>query len=170
MLNEINWEVPEFQKQERSRTWYIIAGLIAFLMIFFSFFSLNFRPLSINYMPGNSNFMFALIIVLFIIIMIITESREAKMVKVKLDGEGLELGNKFYDYDKIKNFCVLYKPKEGLKNLYFELKNVTHFRISLPLNDLDALEVRNFLKRFLDEDLERTAPPISEQLTKLLKL
>jgi len=45
-----------------------------------------------------------------------------------------------------------------------------HPRLSVPLRRMDALTVRNFLVRYLDEDLTRTVPPLSEQLTKLLKL
>ena len=92
------------------------------------------------------------------------------MVNVELSPEGLKLGQKFYSYDELKNFCVLYRPKESIKNLYFEFKNNMRPRLSLPLRNLDALTVRNFLVRYLDEDLERSNPPLSEQLTKLLKL
>jgi hypothetical protein len=168
--NRIKWEVAEFKKPERPRNWYIATGVIGFLMIFFSFFAFRLHPFRLIFLGSSNNFLFALIIILAIAIMFILESREAKMVKVKLDGEGLTLGQKFYDYDEFKNFCVLYKPKESLKNLYIEFKNSAKFRISLPLRSLDPLLVRNFLKRYLEEDLERTGPPVSEQLTKLLKL
>ena len=164
----IKWEVHEFKKPERGRNWYIAVGLIAFLAIFFSFFTI--KDFAIVWLGANNNFLFTLIIILSLIIMLLLESKEAGMVKVKLSEEGLHLGQKFYDYDEFKNFCVLYKPKYSVKNLYFEFKNSAKFRISIPLRSLDPLMVRNFLKRFLDEDLERTAPPLSEQLTKLLKL
>ncbi len=170
MTHQVLWEVPEFRKPNRGKSWYIIASIIAFLMIFFSFFTINLRPLSISFLGSNNNFLFAIIIILTIVIMVISESREPRMIKVKLDKEGLQLGEKFYDYDEFKNFCVLYKPKDSIKNLYFEFKNTAKFRLSIPLRSLDPLGVRNFVKRYVEEDLERTQPPISEQLTKLLKL
>lgn len=168
--NEIKWEVPEFRKPERTKSWYIISGILAFLMIFFSFFSLSIIPFRLSFLGNDNNFLFALIIILTVVIMIIIESKEPKMIKVKLNNEGIKLGDTFYDYDDVKNFCVLYKPKESLKNLYFEFKNSARFRLSLPLRSLNALEVRNFLKKYLEEDLERTGPPLSEKLTKWLKL
>ena len=170
MKNQVTWEVPEFRKPERGKNWYIIVSILAFLMIFFSFFSLNLRPLKLAFLGANNNFLFALIIIMFVVITILIESREPKMIKVMLDGDGIKLGEKFYDYDDIKNFCVLYRPKDSIKNLYFEFKNSARFRLSLPLRSLDPLGVRNFLVRYLEEDLERTHPPLSEQLTKILKL
>ena len=167
---EIKWEIPEFRKPERGRSWYVISGILAFLMIFFSFFSLSIVPLKLTFLASDNNFLFALIIILAVIIMIVIESKEPKMIKVKLNTEGVKLGDSFYDYDDIKNFCVLYKPKESLKNLYFEFKNSARFRLSLPLRSLNALEVRNFLKKYLEEDLESTGQPLSEKLTKVLKL
>jgi len=168
--NRIKWEVAEFKKPARDKNWYTIAGSLAALMIFFSFFNFRLHPFRLAFLGANNNFLFALIIVLAIIIMFILESREPKMVKIKLDSEGLTLGQKFYDYDDFKNFCVLYKPKESVKNLYLEFKNSARFRISLPLRSLDPLLVRNFLKKYLEEDLERTTTPLSEKLTKVLKL
>ncbi len=92
------------------------------------------------------------------------------MVMVNLGPEGVALGSRFYSYDSIKNFVVLYKPRQSLKSLYFEFEGSMRPRITIPLRHLDALTVRNFLARYLDENLERTEMPLSERLTKLLKL
>ena len=102
--------------------------------------------------------------------MYINETREPEMIEIDLGPEGVKVGSKFYEYTEFKNFSVLYKPKQSLKSLYFEFKRSTHPRISIPLRRLDALTVRNFLVRYIDEDLERENQPLSEQLTKLLKL
>jgi hypothetical protein len=91
-------------------------------------------------------------------------------VDVEIGPEGVKIGAKFFDYDEIKNFSVLYKPKQSVKSMYLEFKNSMRPRLAIPLRRMDALTVRNYLVRYLDEDLERTDPPLSEQLTKLLKL
>ncbi|MFA5023975.1 MAG: hypothetical protein WC523_03420 [Patescibacteria group bacterium] len=164
----IKWQVPEYRKPERARNWYIVAGTFIAVCLFFSFFTI--RAWHLVFLSYNSNFLFALILIIAAIIMIINESQPPIMVEVELGPEGLKIGTKFYDYDVLQNFSVLYKPKQGLKNLYFEFKNSLRPRLSLPLRRQDALTVRNFLIKYLDEDLERTVPPLSEQLTKLLKL
>jgi len=164
----LRWQVPEFKKHQRGRTWYIITGLLVFFCLFFSFFT--FQSWHLVPLGLGSNFLFALIIILSAIIMIMNDSQKPLMVDFEIGPEGVKIGRHFYDYDQLKNFSVLYKPKDSIKNLYFEYKNTMHPRLSVPLRRMDALTVRNFLVRYLDEDLTRTVPPLSEQLTKLLKL
>jgi hypothetical protein len=165
----LRWQVPEYKKHERSRNWYLLASAFALICLFFCFFTFSSWH-SISFLGLSSNFLFALIIVLATIVMIINDSQAALLVNIELGPEGVKIGEKFYDYDDLKNFAVLYKPKQSLKNLYFEFKSALRPRLSIPLRRLDALTVRNFLIRYLTEDLERTDAPLSEQLTKLLKL
>jgi len=164
----IRWQVPEYRVPKRDKKWYFIAGTLAFIMIFFCFFTI--RGWHLAWLGTSVNFLFALFLIIVIIIMTVNESRPPLMISVELGPEGIRVGSRFYDYDAIKNFVVLYKPKQSLKNLYFEFKGSIQPRLSLPLRRLDALTVRNFLARYLDENLERTERPLSEQLTKMLKL
>ena len=162
------WPVPEYHRHERNRAWYITAGIFLFICLFFSFFS--FAAWRLVFLGTNANFLFALILIIASIIIIVNDGREPLRLNVYLSGEGVKVGNKFYDYDRFKSFAVVYKPKQSLKSLYFEFKNDMRPRLSIPLRHMDPLLVRNFLVRYLDEDLERTDMPLSEQLTKLFKL
>ncbi|MFA5886285.1 MAG: hypothetical protein WC863_00730 [Patescibacteria group bacterium] len=164
----LKWPVPEYHRPERSRNWYIAAGIFVVICLFGSFFSLE--NWKIIFLGLSSNFLFALIIIIASIIMIINDGREPLMVNIELGPEGIKIGRRFYDYDEFKNFTVLYKPQQSLKNLYLEFKNNLRPRLSIPLRHMDALMIRNFLVRYLDEDLERIEMPLSEQLTKILKL
>jgi hypothetical protein len=164
----IRWQVPEYRVPQRDKKWYLIAGILTFVIIFFCFFTISHWRLV--YLGSSANFLFAFFIIVAAIITIVNESRPPLLVNVEMGPEGLKIGSRFYDYDSIKNFTVLYKPKQSLKSVYFEFKNTVHPRLALPLRRLDALTVRNFLIRYLDENLERTEMPLSERLTKLLKL
>lgn len=164
----LHWQVPEYRIPERSRTWYILAAVFILICIFFSLFRItNWRIAFLGY---DSNFLFILILIMSTAIMYTYEKRPPEMLNFELGPEGIKIGGKFYDYDEIKNFCVLYKPKQSIKQLYFEFKTPARQRLSIPLRRMDALTVRNFLVRYLDEDLDRISRPLSEQLTKLLKL
>jgi len=167
-LQYIKWQVPEYRKPQRHKHWYTAATIFVLVCLFFCFFAI--RDWQLIFLGASSNFLFALIIIVTTIIMIINESQQSIMVNVELGPEGIKIGAKFYDYDEFKNFSVLYKPKQSLKNLYLEFKSSIHPRLSIPLRSLDPLNTRNFLLQYLDEDLDRTEPPLSEQLTKLLKL
>ncbi len=164
----LKWPIKEYHSPERSKSWYIIAGVFLLICFFFCFFTI--KAWHISALGYNSNFFFALILILSSIIMVINSGRKPLEVEFELGPEGIRVGSKFYDYDEIKNFSVIYKPKQSIKNLYFEFKNTIRPRLSVPLRRMDALTIRNFLVRYLDEDLDRTDAPLSEHLTKLLKL
>lgn len=165
----LSWQVPEYESKERDRIWYILAVLFLAVTLFFCFFEIN--HWKIVFLGANSNFIFALILILSAIIMIINDGQEAALVDFKIGPDGINIGRKFYDYDQLKHFSVIYKPELGIQHLYIEFKNsLIHPRLSLHLYEQDPITVRNYLLRYLDEDLERLGPPISEQLTKLLKL
>lgn len=150
------WLVDEYHKHLRSRNWYILAIFVAFIMMLFSFFT--------------SNFLFAVIIIIAALIFIIHDGRSPEKVTIQLTDEGVVIGRKFYDYDELKNFAVVYKPRQELKNLYFEFKNVFKQRLSIPLENKDPLPIREYLLKYLPEDLDRTDAPLSEQLAGLFKL
>lgn len=164
----LKWQVPEYHSPERPKAWYIIAFIFIVIALFFCFFSLS--AWKLEFLGYNSNFLFALIMIMAAIITLFNESRPPMIVDVNIGPEGIGIGSKFYDYDEIKNFSVIYKPKQSVKSMYLEFKNSLRPRLAIPLRRMDALTVRNYLVRYLDEDLERTDQPLSEQLTKLLKL
>ena len=155
-LETINWEVPEYETHERTRNWYMIAAIIGVLLLV--------------YCVITSNFLFAGIVLIGAMIIILTDGKEPAKVQIRLTDGGIEVGHKIYDYDEIKDFSIVYKPKLGVKNLYFEFKTVTKPRLSIPLLDRDPLIIRDKLLKYLQEDLERTDQPLSEGLAKMFKL
>lgn len=166
--NYLKWQIPNYRKPDRSKNWYILATIFIFICLFFSFFTIT--AWHIVFLGRASNFLFALIIIMSSIIMIINENQPVTMLNCELGPEGVKLDGRLYEYGDLKNFSVIYQPKESIKNLYFEFTNSLKQRLSLPLRNMDPLIVRNFLLKYLKEDLERTEAPLSEQLTKLLKL
>lgn len=153
---ELSWEVDEYDQHERSRRWYGGAVSAGIIFLVYSFFS--------------ANFLFAVIVVLTAFILILRHGQAPDKIKVRLSSEGLTVGNKFYDYDEIKDFSVVYKPQQGIKGLYFEFDNFFRPRLSIPLEKMNPLKVRGFLLKYLKEDLNRIDEPFSERLGKILKL
>ncbi len=151
-----SWEVEEYERHERSKFWYIAAIAIALILLLFAFFT--------------ANILFAVIIVITSLVIILHDGQEPQKVQVSITDEGIVVGKKFYDYDEIKNFSVVYKPRQKVKNLYFEFKNLFKHRLSVPLKNNNPLPIRENLLKYLPEDLDRTDPPISEGLAKMLKL
>ncbi len=152
----MGWKVPEYEKHERTKSWYIIATTVALLLLLFSFVTLN--------------FLFAVIIIVVALVVIIHDGREPDKIKVSITDEGVFVGKKFFDFDEFRNFAVVYKPHQEVKNLYFEFKSFIRPRLSIPLQNVNPLSIRKNLLKYISEDLDRTDQSLSEGLAKLFKL
>jgi hypothetical protein len=153
---DIVWFIPEYHKHERGRNWYIAAIGIASVFMLYSFWT--------------GNFLFAIIIIITSIIYILTENEKSIMVKIKLNEEGVTVGQNFFDYDEFEDFAVVYKPKQDIKKLYFVFKNPIKQRLSINLENMNPLQIRKRLLNYLPEDLERTDETLSESLARIFKL
>jgi len=151
----IEWPVPEYRQHERSRRWYIIALATFALLMLYSFFT--------------ANFLFALILIIAGIIIVLQDKHQPPSIDFAITEDGIALGRDFYDYSKLQSFWIFYEPDEA-KTLFFEFKNKIRPRLGVPLFDKNPLHVRSELLKFLTEDVSRENEPVSEQLSRLLKL
>ena len=154
--DKISWQIPEHDYYKRSWKWYLIASIIAVALIVYAILT--------------ANYTFIIIIVIASALILFTYDREPRMINFSLEEEGIVFDTRFYDYDEIKNFSVIYKAQENVKKLYFILNNSLKPRLSIFLEDQDPVMIRNFLLEYLDEDLDRKHEPISEAISKKLKL
>jgi hypothetical protein len=152
----LSWEIPEYSKYQRGTVWYISAVVVTAGLLFYALY--------------DHNYLFALIIVMFLIISIfINTGHEAKMDFV-ITTMGIGIGEKFYDYEAFHSFSVIYKPQENLKMLYLEFGSVLRPRASISLTDVNPLAVREILMERIPEDLDRTDEPHTDFFAKKLKL
>ncbi|MDP2586383.1 MAG: hypothetical protein Q8P32_01250 [Candidatus Komeilibacteria bacterium] len=151
----MSWQFPEYLKPERGKVWYFWFFTIVVLLLVYSMVTIN--------------FLFAIIVIMGTIITLMRSKYHPNAVDFAITKDGLMVEGKFYAYDLIKDFYIIYKPKE-IKNLYFEFKSLVRPRIIIPLEDQNPLAVRDLLKQYLDENLEKEEEPASEAFRKLFKL
>jgi hypothetical protein len=152
----IQWQITEYEKHTKNRLWYIIAAVIALGLIAYAVFT--------------RNYLFALIIVIIAFIIVTRDSQEPIAVTFSIEQNGIRVGQRLYDYETFKNFSVVFRPNDNIRGLYLNFKNTMRPHLSVPLKEANPVEVRNYLLRFLSEDLERNDAPLSEGLSKALKL
>jgi hypothetical protein len=152
----LSWDVPEYEQHVRDRKWYIIAALIGLALIAYAIFT--------------HNYLFALIIVIIAFIIISRDNQAPMKVRFTIEDGGIRLGQKFYEYDKFKNFSVVFRPQDDIRNLYINFNNSVRPHLSIPLKGNDPMLVRSQLLRYMKEDLSRNDAPLSEGLGKMLKL
>jgi hypothetical protein len=174
----IRWTIAEYQGEKKTKRWYLIAGLVALALLVYAIFT--------------QNLIFAIIIIFAAILVVIFDDAAPGKLNVEISDRGITVGKESYEYEQIDNFFMIYKPEEGVKNLYLEFKrftrpalpaneparyewllwlvNFARTRFCIPMDDMNPLVIRRNLLKYLKENLERTTIPLSEQLTKLFRL
>jgi len=149
------WKVKEYQRYDRDRRWYIFMGTIGALLIIFALVT--------------ANYLFALLIVLFGVILFLSDMREPLEVPFAITNTGIIIGDKYYRYSELDSFWMIYNPPD-VKNLYFSFSSAMKHRMQIPLLDYDPRPVRDYLNQFLTEDLDQEEEPLSDRIARLFKL
>jgi hypothetical protein len=155
-LEEISWEIDEYTKHPRSKKWYIIVAIIALALIVYALLT--------------KNYFFALIIIISSGLIVFYDNEPPKRVPFAISYDGVTINQKPYDFEDMRNFYIIYRPKEDIKKLFFEFKNPLKHRLVINLEKQDPVDVRNYLLQYLDEDLEKEHEPLSEGLAKIFRL
>ncbi|HNZ86332.1 MAG TPA: hypothetical protein PLD95_01420 [bacterium] len=151
----LSWHFPEFEKPERTMTWYIVLFVGAAILVLWAMI--------------EKNFLFAVIIVMSVIIILLLNRKEPVELNINIMEAGIQIGKKFYMYKEMKNFFVIYEPPQ-VSMVFIILKNRAKPRISIPLNGQNPVKVRDLLLNFVEEDLDKDDEPGSDYLIRALKL
>lgn len=150
-----SWSFKEYDKFDRGQRWYWIMGLLAAALIAYAIYS--------------ANYLFALIIVLFGIIIFLQEINEPAELDFGITDTGIVVGTKYYPFNELEKYWIVYSPPL-VKVLYFEPKSAIKHRLHIPLLDSDPVILRDYLNQYLMEDLDREEEPLSERIGRLLKI
>jgi len=150
-----DWTFPEFIKYQYTRGWYISFLVILVLLLIFSIVT--------------TNILFALILIIATTILYITRKHNPENINFTITEEGITINYTLYQWLEIKNFWIIYEPPQ-VKNLYFEFKNLLLPRLPIPMQDQDPVTIREMLLEYIDEDIEREGEPISDNLSRKLKI
>jgi hypothetical protein len=151
----VNWEVDEYAQHQRSKLWYILAGVIGIGLIIYSI--------------ATSNFLFAVIILMSAVIMILSEFSKPEKIPVVITTNGVVIGDVYYDYQSIRDFSVVYDPPD-VKLLYLDFFALSHPMLSVSLEDIDPNIVRESLLPFCIENLKRNEEDLTDLMRRLYKL
>lgn len=151
----LGWQFSEFEKHQRNKLWYIIAGIILIALVIYAVFA--------------ANFLFAVILIIISAIIYLQEKRGPDNLLFAITPDGLFIGDKIHPYKSIKNFYLIYEPPE-VKNLFIDFNSALKPRLTIPLLDQDPVTVRELLLEYLDEDIEKEYEPLSEIIGRFLKL
>ncbi|MFC1687178.1 hypothetical protein ACFL0L_01200 [Patescibacteria group bacterium] len=150
-----SWVFPEFSVTKRSRLWYIFASLIA--------------GGAIVLLLLQANPLFAVFIMLVVIIYVVRQKQQPTTIVVSITEDGIEIGERFYSYDDLKEFWIAYEPPK-VKRLYVRFRNAVRANLSIPLEDQNPVVIREFLLQYIEEDLEQRGESVSDAFQRFMKL
>lgn len=151
----LEWEYPEYDEHERSKRWWVIFGIIVVVLL----------VLAILF----QNYIGALILIMITTIIIYQNNSEPNMVSFGITQDGIIVNEREFPWKDIEYFWLVYEPPE-VKQLYIAYKSKIRPVLSVPLQDQNPIDVRNTLKEYIDEDLEKENEPTTDALGRLLKL
>ncbi len=150
----LQWKFFEFPIHQRGLIWYFVSGL--FIVLF------------LGYAVLTGNFLFALIIILFVLLFYIM-NRSVREITIQIGEDGVLLGSKLYQYSSMEKYWVIYNPPQ-VKSLYIQFKNFLSPRLVISLESQSPLKIREILSNYVVEDLDQEEEPPLDTLTRVLKL
>lgn len=151
----LSWAVDEYERYERGPIWYAAMILLALGLLL--------------YAVVTQNFLFAVIILMFGVIIGLSSLREPQKLPFMVTSRGVIIGARFYHFKEFRSFWILYEPPH-VKNIYLEFKQSIRPHLVIPLYEENPLTVRESLLQFLNEDAEQEEEPFSDLLGRVLKL
>lgn len=148
------WLVDEYERHERGPVWYAASFLVGVGLILYALVT--------------QNFLFAIIVVMFGVIIGLSTLREPERILFQVTTRGVGVGSLFVPFKELKDFWIVYEPPY-VKNLYFEHKNSLTPRIVVPIEDGDPVAIRRSLLAYLDEN-GTTEEPLGDLLGRVFKL
>lgn len=136
----MSWDAREFVKYEKSKAWYLAIGLLFAAALVYAI-------LTKGYIMAITFVMLGIIVYMFSV-------KEPRTIKFAITEDGIKIDDKFYYYDDLESFWIIYKPPY-VKTLNFRHSKLLIPEISIQLEDQDPVQVRELLLDNIPEDINR---------------
>lgn len=136
MKIHLKWIAPEFDHQEKDRSWFIIFGLIAAGLFLWAVLT--------------KNILFALLIILSYFSLSIYAVKKPKNLKLAITSRGIRIDKTLYEYDNLRSFWIFYNPPHH-KELSIRSRKTVMPYIKIPLGEINPAEVRKYLVKYIPE-------------------
>jgi len=151
----INWQFPEYVNRRKTVLWYVIvAGALAFCLI---------------YAIATANYLFAVIMGISAFILVFQQFQAPRSIPVVLGEDGIIIDRRFYPYKTLKSFSIIYEPPQS-KYLFLDFQSGVKGSMSVPLEDMNPLTVREVLLNYIEENLERDSESFHETFEKMIRM
>ena len=157
ILGEVlmDWEVEEYHPHEHPRSWVITMVILGVLLLVYSVMS--------------NNLLFSAIIILTGIILFLQSIQTPLTVAFAMTELGIVVGNRFYAYNELIDFYIVYRPPE-VKYLYLNTKSPLRPLVRIPVMDQNPLMIRSYLRQYLIENTTEEDEPTADKIARWWQL
>lgn len=128
------YQAPEFDKYQKTTTWYILFGVIGLMMLLYAVFT-------------RSPMMFVVFLLTFIVTLLVS-SKDPKIIQVDITTNGINLDSKrTFRYQDIESFGVFIREDVRFISLHLTEGMVSHARI--PLGAQSPEDIADILEQFI---------------------
>lgn len=131
----LRWSGGEYERRQRSTSWFVATGGIAGLLVIFGILS--------------KSYFFILFVALAYVVFMMYERKMPAQFDFSISAEGVAVGNKLHKFSELKSFWIMLV--EGSMELSLETEKTLLPYIKLPLKNIDPERVRSFLRNYLPE-------------------
>ncbi len=135
-LQTFEWEAPEFEKHNKSGSWFVLPAIITIIVGVIAI--------------ATENILFLILILLGFFTFYVYAKKEPGIIKFKINEKGIEIDGKLYDFSSIKSFWIFYNPPTE-KEISIRSRKTSSPYIKIPLAEQNPNEIRKYLLRFLPE-------------------
>jgi hypothetical protein len=135
-LQTFEWQAPEFEKKEKTNSWFIIPAIITIILGIIALIT--------------ENFLFLILILLTFFVFYVYAKKEPKIIKFKINEKGIHIDDKIYLFESLRSFWIFYDPPIE-KDISFKSKKATFPYIRIPIAEQNPSEIRKYLLKFLPE-------------------
>jgi hypothetical protein len=135
----ITWTASEFKAHRKNYLWYVVFVLITLALIAYGIYIRN-----------------VISVITFVLLSIVTffmSRQKPREITYMLSSTGITIGESNFPYRSIKKFWIIYTPENKTAN--FETTAYLNNQITMQLGSQDPLIVKQFLKAYLSEDLDK---------------
>ena len=150
----LEWKAPEFISHPKSATWFLMASIVILLLIVYAIYT-------------NSATM-AIVFIVLAGVYYLTHRQTHRMIDIKITELGIYMDEKFYPYNMINSFWVVYHPPY-VHTLNLRLGTKSRTKITIQLDQQNPVEVRKLLAREIPE-IEGEEESFGDALVRLLRL
>src|SRR3989338_2243726 len=115
------WRAPEYLHHEKSLLWFVIAGIVALVLIIYGLMT--------------DGWTFSVAIAVFAGTYYLFHRTPPPIVDIKISKMGVKIGHHIFPYSHIKGFWIVYTPPFVAK-LYLKMTSKFHPDISVALEEI----------------------------------